>query len=559
MSNKSPEQVSATILTVGASLISLLVVSGTVTDPVNVPKHVVLGGAGFALGSIFLVYQIKSRFSKGYFLPLLVIAFWIASASAVFNSDSPLSQNLYGTYGRNTGFVSYVSLTLIFLAASSLNQVSSLKKILYALLFSGVVNIAYCLWAWKVGDFIAWNNEYNRILGTFGNPNFIGAFLGIIVSLLAAMILSKNTSYYLKGLGVVLIVIAAFEIQYSKAVQGVVVSAGGVALVIFFYLRSKFQTWTIPSIYALSVAVLGTISVMGALQKGPLADIVYKTSVSLRGEYWQAAWNMASMKPLTGVGMDSYGDWFRRARDDQALILPGPNVVTNAAHNVPFDILAYGGWPLFIVYLLILIASAIAIVKVVLRQREYEFVFVGLTVTWICYQVQSIISINQIGIAIWGWILGGAVISYERVTKPGNVITKSAQVTKPSIVSPQLIGALGCVVGLIVAVPPYNADAQWRSALAAQDLERIKKVLEPSYLTPSDSFRLSTAVLTFSNSNMPDYAHTYAVKGIEFNPSNFDAWRLLYSLTNSTVEEKAKAKAKMIELDPLNPEWKKLP
>ena len=559
MSNKSSEQVTSSILMVGASLITLLVVSGTVTDPVNVPKHVVLGGVGFALGAIFLFDQIRNRFSNGYFLPLAVVAFWLASASAVLNSDSPLPQNLYGTYGRNTGFVAYVSLTLMFLAAYSLNQVASLKKIVYALLFSGIVNIAYCLWAWKVGDFIAWNNEYNRILGTFGNPNFIGAFLGMVVSLLTAMILSEKTNYYLKGVGGLLIIITAFEIQYSKAVQGVVVSAGGVALVIFFFLRSKFKNWTIPSIYALLVTIFGTISVMGALQKGPLAEIVYKTSVSLRGEYWQAALNMAGIKPLTGVGMDSYGDWFRRARDAQALVLPGPNVVTNAAHNVPFDILAYGGWPLFIIYLLIIAASLFAIIKVAVRQREYDFVFVGLSVTWFCYQVQSVISINQIGIAIWGWILGGAVIAYERITNPANATTKPVPVSKPSIISPQLVGALACVIGLIVAVPPYNADSQWRSALAAQDLERIKKVLEPSYMTPSDSFRLSTAVVTFSNSNMPDYAHTYAVKGIEFNPGNFDAWRLLYSLTNSTVEEKAKAKAKMIELDPLNPEWKKLP
>jgi hypothetical protein len=299
--------------------------------------------------------------------------------------------------------------------------------------------------------------------------------------------------------------------------------------------------------------------VLGALQKGPLAKIVYKTSVSLRGEYWQAAWNMAGIKPLTGVGMDSYGDWFRRARDAQALVLPGPNVVTNAAHNVPFDILAYGGWPLFTVYLLVIAASLLAIIRVALRQREYEFIFVGLSVTWICYQVQSIISINQIGIAIWGWILGGAVIAYERVSRPEIAPRSKTSPPLTSVISPQLVALLGCVIGLIVAVPPYNADAQWRAALAAQDLNRIKKVLEPSYMTPSDSYRLSTAVVTFSNSNMPDYAHTYAIKGIEFNPVSFDAWRLLYSLSNATESEKALAKAKMIELDPLNPEWKKLP
>ncbi len=558
MRNKSSDQVMSSILLVGASLITLLVVSGTVTDPVNVPKHVLLGGVGFALGSIYFVDQLKNRFASGIHLALIVIAFWLAGALAVLNSDSPLSQNLYGTYGRNTGFIAYISLTLMFLAASSLTKMESLKKVIYALLFSGVVNIAYCLWAWQIGDFIAWNNEYNRILGTFGNPNFIGAFLGMVVSLIVALILSNKTNYYLKGLGIVLLVIAAFEIQYSKAVQGVVVSAGGVALVVFFYLRGKFSGWTVPSIYALCVTLLGTVSVLGALQKGPLAEIVYKTSVSLRGEYWQAAWNMATAKPFTGVGMDAYGDWFRRARDDQALILPGPNVVTNAAHNVPFDVLAYGGWPLFIIYLLILAASATSIIKVVLRQRDYDFIFVGLSVTWICYQVQSVISINQIGIAIWGWILGGAVISYERITRP-NKAKANSSASQSQFISPQLVGSIGFVIGLILAVPPYNADAQWRSALAAQDLERIKKALEPSYMTPTDSYRLNTAVITFSNSNMPDYARTYAIKGVEFNPINFDAWRLLYSLSNSSPEEKAMAKAKMIELDPLNPEWNKLP
>ena len=89
---------------------------------------------------------------------------------------------------------------------------------------------------------------------------------------------------------------------------------------------------------------------MGALQRGPLTAYLYKESVTLRGEYWQAGWNMARQFPFTGVGMDAYGDWYRRARDSQALILPGPETVTNAAHNIPFDILSNGGWPLFITY-----------------------------------------------------------------------------------------------------------------------------------------------------------------------------------------------------------------
>jgi O-antigen ligase len=99
--------------------------------------------------------------------------------------------------------------------------------------------------------------------------------------------------------------------------------------------------------------------------------------VSLRGEYWQAAWNMGNKFPLNGVGMDSYGDWYRLLRDDQALINPGPTIVTNAAHNVVLDQFAYGGWPMLLAYLAILFLVTIAIIKVSIRDKEFKFTFQG--------------------------------------------------------------------------------------------------------------------------------------------------------------------------------------
>jgi hypothetical protein len=205
----------------------------------------------------------------------------------------------------------------------------------------------------------------------------------------------------------------------------------------------------------------------------------------LRGEYWQAGWNMGSEHPLTGVGFDTYGDWYRRARDTQALILPGPNTTTNAAHNVPFDVFAFGGWPLFISYLGILALSVIAIIKVTLRHRKYDGVFVTLTTAWTCYQLQSIISINQIGLAVWGWLFGGALIGFEIATRPKEndlestkATGKTARVVKKSqsetIISSTLIAGVGTVIGLLIAVPPYSADAKWRTALSTQNALKVE-------------------------------------------------------------------------------------
>lgn len=554
----------ARLLAFGAPFISLFLLIDQVSDPVNVTKMVALSVVSFALA--FVVFAKSSRLLWSDAKPQIIasIAFIVFAISAVANSESPLGQNFYGTYGRNTGFLTYFSLTLVFVATLVLRRTESFRNILYGLLFAGLMNVIYGAWTITFGDFVSWNNPYNRILGTFGNPNFIGSFLGIFASLLVAYLLIPKTHLVIRLIGVVVLIATFLEIRSSMAVQGIVVSGGGIALVIFFFLRSKFEKWTVPVIYLGSVGVVGFIALMGALQKGPLTSIVYKTSVSLRGEYWQAGINMANSQPFTGVGMDAYGDWYRRSRDAQALILPGPNTTTNAAHNVFIDFLAYGGYPLFIAYMALIIMSLISAIKLTFIQKEFNFVKVGLIVTWICYQVQSIISINQIGLAVWGWVTGGALIAYEFSTRASQGEESSRLVSRKAIknnplISAQMLAGLGMVVGVLIAIPPLSGDIKWREALKSQNADLVTAALTPSYMSPASSNLYINATQIFEQSDLPALAYKYGKLSTEFNPDHFDSWRFLYSLKNSTPEDRKLAKENMIRLDPLNEEWTKLP
>jgi hypothetical protein len=453
-------------------------------------------------------------------------------------------------------------LILLFISALTLSQKASFLKISYGLLAAGVVNVIYSLWVITFGDFIGWTNPYGNILGTFGNPNFIGAFLGMFASVLFAFAIKPGTDWKLRTSSVVLLLITFVEIRSSSAIQGIVVAAGGMALVGFFFLRSKSSSPLIPSLYSLLVLIGGVIATLGALQKGPLTSLIYKNSVSLRGEYWQAGWNMAEKFPFSGVGMDTYGDWYRRLRDDQALINPGPNTISNAAHNVVLDQLAYGGWPMFISYLAVIVLVTIAIIKVVLRNKAFDFTFVGLAVGWICYQVQSIISINQIGLAIWGWLLGGTLIAYERATRNSDSKAGVAQPLNVSLnrrkskqsvgLSPFMVGTLGAVVGLLIAVPPYSSDTKWKAALSSGSVEEIEKALTPGYLNPQGSFRYANATQLFESNMLYDQAYKYAKIGVEFNPEFFDAWKMLYYIQKSTSEERELAKKNLLRIDPMN-------
>ena len=427
MINQVAERTIARILGIGSAFVAVVVVTGSVTDPVNVTKLLALGGIAVAAFAVLLGFGCKELWRSSKALVLLVGLFLIASINAAINSSGPLTQNLYGAYGRNTAFLTYLLLSFVILSAVALRTNKSFTTLIYGLFIAGLANVVYCGWAILFGDFIPWNNPYGNILGTFGNPNFIGAFLGLFAASLVAYSFKSELHIGLRISSVVIFLISGIEIINSNAIQGRVVVAAGLAIVGFYLVRSKLESALFQVGYVLLISIGGFFALLGALQIGPLTKYIYKTSVSLRGEYWQAGWNMGSEHPLTGVGFDTYGDWYRRASDTQALVLPGPNTTTNAAHNVPFDVFAFGGWPLFIAYLGILALSVIAIVKVTARTRTYDPIFVTLTTAWACYQLQSIISINQIGLAIWGWLFGGALIAYEIAPRPA-----STEILNPS-------------------------------------------------------------------------------------------------------------------------------
>jgi tetratricopeptide (TPR) repeat protein len=208
----------------------------------------------------------------------------------------------------------------------------------------------------------------------------------------------------------------------------------------------------------------------------------------------------------------------------------------------------------------------IAIIKVTIRAKKYDAIFVTLTTAWACYQLQSIISINQIGLAVWGWLFGGALIAYEIATRPKKD-SESSEPTKgkanpgrtvkskqsETIFGSTLLAGVGAVAGLLIAVPPYSADAKWRSALVSQNVQKVEEALTPGYLNPMNSSTYLNAVQLLESSKLYDLAYKYALLAIDFNPNNFDAWKVLYLITNSTAEDKARALENMMRLDPKNP------
>lgn len=552
-------------LAFGVFLISVVVMTEGFTDPVNVPKFLILGVV--ALGAIGFLIQPRSvsflfKEIRDY-APLMV--FVIFALLTTFISALPLSQNLYGSYGRNNGFLTYLFLSIILFCGTLITKRSNHSSILKSLVYVGYVNLAYCLWVILFGDFIPWSNPYGNILGTFGNPNFIGAFLGMFFGVLLSLGLGKEASRTFKISLVVILPLTVFEIIDSRAIQGRVLAALSVAIVVFFYIRFKLKTIYVI-FYSTLVIAVGALALAGALQKGPLIEWIYKTSVSLRGQYWLAAWNTGQANPTFGVGMDGFGDWYRRARDIRAIELPGINTVVNTAHNVPLDMFAFGGWPLFLSYLLVMALSLKSAVVIARRMKSYDAVAVALITAWTCYQLQSIISINQIGLAVWGWLLSGLLIGYEKHLKQsGEANPEVFQSVQKKIIAPQSSDAKTVLsvsmlagIGLLIALPPAAADIKMRNAQISQNALMVEQTMDPAYFNPQNIQKYALNIQLFENSGLFNLSHKYALEATKWNPECYDFWRILYSIRNSTPAEKVLAIQKMRTLDPLNPDLKNI-
>jgi hypothetical protein len=550
----------AKIIGFGAGFTTILVISGRVTDPVNVTKLLALGViSSFALGLAVSIgsYRILS---ENKILVGSIMVFILASLLSVMTTKSPITQAIYGSYGRNNGFLTYFFLSILLLSASTLRNPSSFNTIIKGLIFAGVINLVYCSWVIFVGDFVNWNNPYGNILGTLGNPNFIGSFLGIFLSVYLAYGLGSQAPRWFKLSMVAIFPLTVFAIIESQAIQGRIVGLSGVAIVTFFFIRSRFSS-QLAGLYLCLVSIAGAFAVFGALQIGPLTSLIYKTSVSLRGQYWLAGWNTGQAHPFTGVGMDAFGDWYRRARDLHALELPGVNTVVNAAHNVPIDMFAFGGFPLFVSYLLIMALGGVSLIRISIWKKDYDPIFVSLLTAWVGYQLQSIISINQIGLAIWGWVLNGAIIAYERMIRGAHqnqdVFSKNKlRFQKNSKMKPAgvLISGFFVLVGFLTSLPPIAADSQWRSAQVSLSVQALERSMQRSFFNPANSTKYLTNIQALEESGFPELAHKYALEAVEWNPEAFELWKVLYLLRNATDTEKALAQQNMRRLDPLNPD-----
>jgi O-antigen ligase len=557
MQKTAPDHYLGIYVLATAALVSLFVSPWNSLDPVNLPKLFLLAllgfiAGGFALSRVDFLVQKRNRILIGlvlFFLLHLVLVLAVDPRNFAFK--------FYGTNSRNTGVLAYIALTLLLLGSA----ISASRKLILGysivLILTGVTSAVYGVLQWRGFDFYKFDNAYaTNVFGPFGNPNFQSAFMGISATVALTWLLFSQIKLVNKLLLVVFVAVALLNISLSSE-QGYLTLTAGVATALILYLWTTGKKLLGVVVLALSL-VGGFLVFLGIFNKGPIAELIYKSSLQARSFYWQAALKMIMENPLAGVGIDGFGDWYLRSRT-QEIANFNAGISADTAHNIPLDIGSGGGIPLLLIYLGFVSLAIISIIRVVKRGNGFDLVFTSIVAAWFAYQTQSLISINQLGLGVWGWTLTGLLIGYELNTRDEQM-TLDSSAQRKSLKKREQISALAVVstlifggIGLGAAIPPYLAAGKFYQALQSGDAE----VIQPAaYLEPYDRSRFLYVARILVDNKLEDRARTVLRDATKIYPDSFSLWQIWASIGSAPLVETAKAKAEMKRLDPFNPNLK---
>jgi tetratricopeptide (TPR) repeat protein len=167
--------------------------------------------------------------------------------------------------------------------------------------------------------------------------------------------------------------------------------------------------------------------------------------------------------------------------------------------------------------------------------NDNQKITLGLISAWIGFQAQSLISIDNIGVSVWGWLLGGAILGLSNSDK-GNLsesLSNSLNLKSSSSVNINLfqptISVLFLVPIIIFSSLFYKSESNLyflKNITVPSSPQNIQSVLE--YVnkivdnTFSDPFYKYRAAIFLSTMGYQDQAYTIIANLYSYDPKNPD-------------------------------------
>jgi len=444
-------------------------------DPINWPKNLVLA----LVAPIIFWTAMRNTKSKAIALfklrtsRIFLITFVLTLVPAMFTFES-LTRLLWGTWGRNNGLVTYVCLLIIAISVAAQARIPGFANHLLVWIqgFSLVAGLYGYMQIFGL-DPVDWSSQ-NQVFSFFGNTNFASAIfaMGTIASILITVKEKQNQQK--RTLGLASVALLGYLTFATGSLQGLVAIAIAVAIIVFIQISQTSRKFALG--YSAVALASGVLIFSGFAGYGPLGDLIRQYTIALRFQYWMVGIEMGLKNPLFGVGVDSYGDFYREYRPIELIRQTTLDLTTNNAHNSVIQVFATFGLLGLIGLLVPLFFALKSGLSILLHNKVDEWS--AIAILFFSLWSMSLISIDNIAIAIWNWVAMGALvgkyfssrISFESsISEPAEKKRSTNSVF--NVYEPQKVTALTLSAILLTF--------SWSQSQPERNLLRVKQIVIP--------------------------------------------------------------------------------
>lgn len=514
-------------------------------DALVIPKVIILFLVALYLTPIILkkIKNIsKNRISNILILILsLLVVQYIA---VVFTSSAPLEQQIFGRTGRGIGLITLLSIACMVLASALFIEENKVKTIITMLALVGFVSALYGILQSYGLDPLAWEAKNNGVIGTLGNPNFQSSILAM--SFIPILVYGNKFKYRFIAILFLasLIFFAIYRAESTQGYIGVVISVSTFVLLFLWY-KSRIGFFLV---FMLAVTS-SLIAILGMLNKGPFSPYLYKQSVQSRGDFWRSAFATANDHPLLGVGLDSFGDYFLKYRDQIAVSHPFFEF-TDSAHNYLLDSAVTGGYLLLILNLALIILTIHSFLQLQKKYKGFDANLSSLVCVFVVFQAQSLISPINISLMLWNAIIMGSIVGLN-IDKNSE---QKTEVKKNTSTNSSIYSLFAVILGVLLVFPYFNAD---RLQLLSMQNGDGDLAMKSTKMYPESVVRYSVMSRELLNSGLKIQSLDLARSAVKFNANSPALWALILVNPEAPLSERKFAQEQILKLDPLNVEVKK--
>ena len=294
----------------GGALAVTIYFDTQVQDPFNSPKiWVLLLVAGVLAAYVFTE---KSKLSSGsarvfLIVKIIMILFLLVMfVIAILSYD--VQTALLGESFRKNGFITYLAFSVLFIASAKFIRFDNIFIGLRIMFYAGAITGGYGAIQILGLDWVNWSVQ-NQIISTFGNTNFSGVGMALFAIAVLGNLTINLSNYRYAALNLVVLLVLIYAIFQTNARQAILILVLGftVYLSIYIFKYNKKLWLTSASAFFLALATVA----LAIFKIGPLQSFIYKESLAVRQYYWLAGWEMFKQNPMTGVGIDHDGLYFK--------------------------------------------------------------------------------------------------------------------------------------------------------------------------------------------------------------------------------------------------------